>query len=690
MKKYKGSVSLFTAMIFLMVISVIATTIKAARVRGAMAVVGCAASVSLDSVFAEYNSELFSRFGVLLLDGADKEDEIAGRIEEYMLYNTDTHKDLFLDGNTDIWGIQQGGIAVNNITTPTDYGGLLWQDMVVEYEKYAKPINLAAEYLGIKDKNEEATQVDSICNDIKDCTTGILQIAKDTRRLVQNIDGVVCGSQGIDFANLMVMDSFYKQFCPGDITGTNLQIDDYSIFGAVAGKAHNVKAMAENALRALDSDKPGKAMDELEKIKKAASKALKIGDNLIQSSELISKMEDSVDAAADILSDKLNNVSSIEQDVFKGLTEEVADLKKSRQIISEQVCDVDKLKQTMQSNRQILEDIIENIEKAENSKTQDDKRSTINEIMELINKFSFDGMRFDYDNLKKQEEHTDILDSLSKFLDEGFLALVLPKDASLSTESIVLQADAASKVCDYSSNDKYGIISSEGTKAAKDVIYTEYVMDQFSHYSYGDDADTQTGHVLNYEAEYILYGKTTDAQNLMAAVMNIATIRSGFNMLYLLTDSEKKEEAYAVALLIAGASALEPLIRLVQYTLLYLWAYAEGIADARTLFANGKVPVMKTSEDWQLDLDNLMSHDIYTDESDNDRGMSYEDFIRFLLCVQDDGERAARTMDLVEIQMMKSDDEFRMKNMIYGLEAEIRYSLSGIGGSYNYRTGYTY
>ena len=55
-------------MIFLMVVSVITTTIMAARVRGAMAVVGCAASASLDSVFASYDSGLFSEFGVLLLN----------------------------------------------------------------------------------------------------------------------------------------------------------------------------------------------------------------------------------------------------------------------------------------------------------------------------------------------------------------------------------------------------------------------------------------------------------------------------------------------------------------------------------------------------------------------------------------------------------------------------------------------
>ena len=85
-----------------------------------------------------------------------------------------------------------------------------------------------------------------------------------------------------------------------------------------------------------------------------------------------------------------------------------------------------------------------------------------------------------------------------------------------------------------------------------------------------------------------------------------------------------------------------------------------------------------------------MEYNLDVQDSDNDRGMTYDDFIRFLICVQDDGERAARTMDLVEVQMMKSDENFRLKNMVYGLEADFSYSLSGINKKYNYKTGYTY
>ena len=675
MRRYKGSVSLFTAMIFLMVVSVITTTIMAARVRGAMAVVGCAASASLDSVFASYDSGLFSEFGVLLLNAEGGEDDLASKIQDYVLYNTDVHKGLVFSGTTDLFGIKNSSVSVTDMAAATDYGGLLWQDMVVEYEKYAKPIDLAADYLGIKDKEEEATEVDSICNDIKDCTDGILQ------NLVADMDGVKCGDNGIDFARLVGMTEFYKQFCPGEVSSGMMQIKNSNVFGTVNSKATNVMKLADKAKKAAKAGRKDIALTYLEEIKKLASKTRDIGDRLLFKTRFISEMETTIEKAADVISTRISDAESLEDEIRAGLEEELENLRNSKEAICEQICDVNGMTSKLESNATELSNIIEYINKFEISKSEAEQTQLLNDIINSIGDFRLDGMAFNYDSMKKSDSHMDILDSLSKFMDEGVLAFILPNDASLSNGVVNIKDDAASKVCDYSSDDNHVYLSSAGTKIAKDV------MDKFNHYTYKDDA-ASGNHTLQYEAEYILYGNPADSQNLLAAVMNIAAIRSGFNMLYLLTDSEKKEEAYTIALLIAGASAFEPLIRLVQYTLLYLWAYAE--VDARTLLADGKVPVMKTAEDWKLSLDNLMEYNLDVQDSDNDRGMTYDDFIRFLICVQDDGERAARTMDLVEVQMMKSDENFRLKNMVYGLEADFSYSLSGINKKYNYKTGYTY
>lgn len=84
MRKIKGSVTLFVAMIFLLVITVIMTVITSARIQGAGIRVSTSVSCSLDSVFAGYDNELFDKFGVLLFKGEDK--EVEDKLKKYMVF----------------------------------------------------------------------------------------------------------------------------------------------------------------------------------------------------------------------------------------------------------------------------------------------------------------------------------------------------------------------------------------------------------------------------------------------------------------------------------------------------------------------------------------------------------------------------------------------------------------------------
>lgn len=84
MRKIKGSVTLFVAMIFLLVITVIMTVITSARIQGAEIMVSTSVSCSLDSVFAGYDNELFDKFGVLLFKGEDK--EVEDKLKKYMVF----------------------------------------------------------------------------------------------------------------------------------------------------------------------------------------------------------------------------------------------------------------------------------------------------------------------------------------------------------------------------------------------------------------------------------------------------------------------------------------------------------------------------------------------------------------------------------------------------------------------------
>lgn len=46
--------------------------------------------------------------------------------------------------------------------------------------------------------------------------------------------------------------------------------------------------------------------------------------------------------------------------------------------------------------------------------------------------------------------------------------------------------------------------------------------------------------LLDYEQEYIVFGKSSDKDNFKAAVSSISAIRLGCNMTYILTDTQKR------------------------------------------------------------------------------------------------------------------------------------------------------
>jgi hypothetical protein len=208
------------------------------------------------------------------------------------------------------------------------------------------------------------------------------------------------------------------------------------------------------------------------------------------------------------------------------------------------------------------------------------------------------------------------------------------------------------------------------------MIYTEYVMDKFNSFT-----DQKEGAAINYEVEYVLYGNKSDMDNLTAAIFSIATIRSGTNMVYLLTDSDKRSAAYNVASTLVGTAKIEPLIRAIQFTLMYLWAYAEALMDVRILLEGKEIAIAKSDETWQLTLPKLLSMELDGDAPEQ-KGINYENFLRFLMYLADDGKKSAHTMDLVELSMSKKRGEkFRLKNYIYGMEATVAYS---VGGKYYY------
>ena len=168
-----------------------------------------------------------------------------------------------------------------------------------------------------------------------------------------------------------------------------------------------------------------------------------------------------------------------------------------------------------------------------------------------------------------------------EYFDENYI-VVLPADTDLSDKTIGNEMLA----------DLYGVrgdraeyIEDEAANIMNELLFNLYITDCFENFTDNDSVG-----LLDYEQEYIVFGKSSDKDNLKAAVSSISAIRFGCNMTYILTDTQKKSEAYKLATAALGFTGMAVLVKGLQYVILTAWALGETVVDMRMLLAGKKVP----------------------------------------------------------------------------------------------------
>ena len=185
------------------------------------------------------------------------------------------------------------------------------------------------------------------------------------------------------------------------------------------------------------------------------------------------------------------------------------------------------------------------------------------------------------------------------------------------------------------------------------------------------------GRPLQYELEYLLCGKGEDQENLEGVLKRILYLRMGVNYAYLLTDEVKKGEAGALAAVLSVLMTSPGATEVVKQALLLLWAYGESVMDLKVLLKKEKVPLIKTSETWQLQLSNLSK--LKTESgSGGEQGLDYDDYIKELLLLERRENLCMRSLDLIEKNLSVKVDECAtrvlVKSQKYGsFETEFYY-----------------
>ncbi|MCM1157935.1 MAG: DUF5702 domain-containing protein [Bacteroidales bacterium] len=402
---------------------------------------------------------------------------------------------------------------------------------------------------------------------------------------------------------------------------------------------------------------------------------------------------------ADYLEQSLNGRDKNSGKLYRFTVEEIA-LAEEKRILDEgmkrlkqQIAEHEKITGFVNRAKELAEDIKENKSDINNAVKETEQNGT-----------KLPGKKEEPAKTDEEKESAvkvkDPRDTLSKALQSGTLAFVLPEGYSVSKEAFDTtdlpsaayerqeEEEAALSFRKLNPFKKYlqksaaeDNASTLKTKAA----FADYVCRYFSH-----GVKELENCAQRCEVEYILKGKNNDYDNLEAVTEEIIRMRLPVNYAYLLTDSEKKSEALTMSAAICAMTGTEPMIEVVKYLLLGCWAYGETLCEMNILLSGEKIAYGKTKDGWMTGLKTLHKKQAVKGV---EQGMDYEAYLMLLLAKRS-GEKSdacyARMLDIIERNLQLEDKDFHIVNCVDELTIQGKIRLEPLYGKKQSEEYYEY
>lgn len=267
----------------------------------------------------------------------------------------------------------------------------------------------------------------------------------------------------------------------------------------------------------------------------------------------------------------------------------------------------------------------------------------------------------------------------------GILGLIIDDIGAISSQSVQLDEYTSHR----KRNSGAGIPKGHEMQDSflEEILFGEYLLEKCGDYTKQKEIS-----LLKYQLEYILFGKNSDKENLKEAANKLVLVRQVSNIVYLWTDSAKVAEVDAAAAGIASAVLMPEIQPIVKASLMFAWAYAESIGDMRILLGGGKVPLLKTSEDWNLQFSNLKDYNKHIKNvRGSEKGLTYREYLRLFLLTMNKENKTERFMDVIEMDLRKTagNKMFQLDGCADSIVANIE-SISKFGYRYDIKRFYCY
>lgn len=668
----RAQITVMATLVFMIVISFVTTCVNAAAMSGYNTVIKQACSLSDESVFTAYSNDMLRQFDIFALK---KSDIINDKVNQYIKTSINTHsKD-----------IQLVNAQYDEYRYMTDNGGYGVEEQIVRYMQSGGYIEVIRDYNSVKDGIKQSDSVSKVSSDIVEVKDTAQESWIDMKQLIN-----VCDNIGDKEDELQ---QYAKQL------------------------VNTVNTLKEEEL----------TQDELDNTKKdIAENVEEIRDAADEIKDMSYKIYDIIDTYEGHMTDTTQQISA-SYEALKRHKEELGDTVYSAMkddINNMESCGeeqngspVDVVEAAVDNDISVLDELLKksdiNIRQEESIDNIINMSGNVQRLCgELKVREVADRYR-EYIDEDDSKPDINLLTRIYKLFKEGITGLVIDTDISDKTIEYDNLADSVvtGTACDDISN-----------LSIRSALVNEYIISRFQNYTdYIDSENKGTKDILSedrlldYETEYILCGGKSDKDNLCEVITKLSHIREGANLLYLITDSQKKNECFTLAVQILGYTGNMVLIKAAQYLIMTLWAYAESIVELRGLYSGESISIIKNAGDWETDINGLINlgrenissgsvqwlknagknrkGTVQPDDKETDEILSldYAGYLRILLLMQNGTTRNARVMSAMELVMVAlGHNDFRMKDYIYEADGTATFAYVKNGQQYTQKLSYSY
>ena len=658
----RAQITVMATLVFMIVISFVTTCVNAAAMSGYNTVIKQACSLSDESVFTAYSNDMLRQFDIFALK---KSDIINDKVNQYIKTSINTHsKD-----------IQLVNAQYDEYRYMTDNGGYGVEEQIVRYMQSGGYIDVIRDYNSVKDGIKQSDSVSKVSSDIVEVKDTAQESWIDMKQLIN-----VCDNIGDKEDELQ---QYAKQLVNTVNTLKEEELTQDELDNTKKDIAENVEEIRDAADEIKDmSYKIYDIIDTYEGHMTDTTQQISASYEALERHK-----EELGDTVYSAMKDDINNMES-GGDEQNGSPVDVVEA-----AVDNDISALDEL--LKKSDINIRQD--ESIDNIINMSGNVQRLCGELKVREVADRYR------EYIDEDDSKPDINVLTRIYKLFKEGITGLVI--DTDISDKTIEYDNLADSVVTGIACDD----ISNLSIRSA---LVNEYIISRFQNYTdYIDSENKGTKDILSedrlldYETEYILCGGKSDKDNLCEVITKLSHIREGANLLYLITDSQKKNECFTLAVQILGYTGNMVLIKAAQYLIMTLWAYAESIVELRGLHSGETISIIKNAGNWETDINGLINlgrenissgsvqwlknagknrkGTVQPDDKETDEILSldYAGYLRILLLMQNGTTRNARVMSAMELVMVA---------LIYEADGTATFAYVKNGQQYTQKLSYSY